>query len=723
MTPLEALKHYFGYGEFRPGQATIIEAALDNRDVLAILPTGGGKSLCFQLPALLSPGLTLVVSPLIALMKDQVDQLQVMGIPALFVNSSLTARENNAALQQVRSGAVKLLYVAPERLLNGTFDEFLQDLKLSRLVVDEAHCVSEWGHDFRPHYRQLRLVRQHFPHLPVMALTATATDRVQQDIQTQLELRDPVVHIASFNRPNLFYEVLDKGGQAQALRTLLGLMRRHGGSTIIYCATRKGVEKLVAQLAEAGISALPYHAGLPGSLREENQTRFIRDDVAVMVATIAFGMGVNKPDVRLVVHYDLPKTIEGYYQESGRAGRDGDPAHCALLFGVADIEQAKWFIRQKVDPETGEPLVAEQRIAMQQLQQMTGYAESGWCRRTLLLGYFGESFAGSCGQCDNCRDPKPVVDWTVDAQKLLSAVKRTGERFGLRYVIEVLRGKLTDKMQQYGHERLSVFGIGQDKSVREWRQLGRVLVQRGWVTASEDGFGIVTLNESSWQILRGQLRVDVPVLQAKRERELVPKANLTGEETHPGSVEEALFAQLRVLRKRLADQQSVPPYVIFSDASLREMCRMRPRSLGEFAKVTGVGSTKLERYGEVFVAGIREFEAEAVSGRAVADAKTRRSRGGTYQQTWELFHQGLGVEGISERRGIRVETVWEHLAQAARRGHGVDLNRLLDPGRQQVIAEALQQVGGEKLKPVFEALGGNYSYGEIRLVRAVRFGR
>ncbi|GAB4215977.1 MAG: DNA helicase RecQ [Synechococcales cyanobacterium] len=607
MTPTEALKHYFGYGSFRPGQASIIQAALDHRDVLAILPTGGGKSLCFQLPALLSSGLTLVVSPLIALMKDQVDQLQNMGIPALFVNSSLSAQENHAALKRLRSGEVKLLYVAPERLLNGTLDGFLQSVNLSRLVVDEAHCVSEWGHDFRPHYRQLRLVRQQFPHLPVMALTATATDRVQQDIHTQLELRDPVVHIASFNRPNLFYEVLEKGGQAQALRTLLGLMRRHRGSTIIYCATRKGVEKRVEQLVGVGIPALPYHAGLPASQREENQTRFIRDDVAVMVATIAFGMGVNKPDVRLVVHYDLPKTIEGYYQESGRAGRDGDPAHCALLFSAADIVQAQWFIRQKTDPETGEPLVAEQRIAMQQLQQMTGYAESGLCRRTLLLGYFGESFAGGCGQCDNCRDPKPVLDWTVDAQKLLSAVKRTGERFGLRYVIEVLRGKLNEKMQQYGHEQLSVFGIGQDKSVREWQQLGRVLVQRGWVDASDDGFGILTLNESSWQILRGQGRVEVPVLKGKGEREPVQKVNDRAEEASLGSVEEALFAQLRKLRKRLADEQSVPPYVIFSDASLRAMCRLRPRNVGEFARVPGVGSKKLERYGALFIAEIQDF--------------------------------------------------------------------------------------------------------------------
>ena len=411
----EALKHFFGYDTFRLEQQQIIEEVLQNRDLLIIMPTGGGKSLCFQLPALLKPGLTVVVSPLIALMQDQVDALQDNGIGATFLNSSLNWEEVRSREAAILNGKIKLLYVAPERLLGEKFLPFLNKVRshigISAFAIDEAHCVSEWGHDFRPEYRQMRQLRQRYPDIPILALTATATGRVRQDIIQQLTLREPGIHVASFNRPNLYYEVQPK--ERQSYNQLLKKVRSHQGSGIIYCLSRRKVDEIAFRLQEDGISALPYHAGLSDEVRATNQTRFIRDDVQVMVATIAFGMGINKPDVRFVIHYDLPRNLESYYQESGRAGRDGEPAHCTLLFGAGDVRTIDYLIDQKPDPK-------EQRVARQQLRQVLDYAEGTDCRRTIQLSYFGERFKGDCDNCDNCRTPKPVEDWTIEAQKFLS---------------------------------------------------------------------------------------------------------------------------------------------------------------------------------------------------------------------------------------------------------------------------------------------------------------
>lgn len=469
MLPLDALKQYFGYEGFRSGQAEIITASLNQHDVLAILPTGGGKSICFQLSALLKPGVTLVVSPLIALMLDQVVALQRNGIPATFLNSSLSTNEARARINSILAGEVKLLYIAPERLVNESFANLLENIHqtvgIASFVIDEAHCVSEWGHDFRPDYRQLKRLRNLFPTIPMMALTATATHRVRTDITEQLALKNPFTHIASFNRPNLYYEVIEKKRGKVSLSELTNYIKETEGSGIIYCMSRKKVEQVASDLNRNGIPTLPYHAGLSPEIRTDHQTRFIRDDVQVMVATVAFGMGINKPDVRFVIHYDLPQTIEGYYQESGRAGRDGEPARCTLFFSPGDIKQVDWFIKNKVHPETNEPLEDEQRIARQQLRQIAAYADSTLCRCTTLLGYFGEAFPGNCGQCDNCRFPKAKQDWTVEAQKFLSCVARTGERFGSRHIIDVLRGSTREKVTKNGHERLSTFGIGVDKSI------------------------------------------------------------------------------------------------------------------------------------------------------------------------------------------------------------------------------------------------------------------
>jgi ATP-dependent DNA helicase RecQ len=600
------LKRNFGFDSFRPGQEAVVRDALTNRDLLAVMPTGGGKSLCFQLPAVLRRGVMLVVSPLIALMQDQVRLLTQNGIAATFINSSLPGNEITSRLKSMQRGEYKLVYVAPERLLQGEFiNHVLPALHagegITAFVIDEAHCVSEWGHDFRPEYRQLAVLRERFLDVPVWAFTATATQRVRHDIAAQLALRDPALHVASFNRSNLFYAVRPKDG-----RTYDELLARarQGEAGIIYCLSRKRVDEIAANLRTDGVRALPYHAGLDADERRRNQDAFIRDDAQVIVATIAFGMGINKPDVRWVVHHDLPRTLESYYQESGRAGRDGDPAQCVLYFGAGDIRTAEFLIQQKVDPISGEPLADEQRIGRQQLRQVLNYAESTECRRAIQLRYFGEEFTPPCDGCDNCTNPRELQDWTVPAQQFLSCVARLAqrhERYGVAHIIDILRGSESQKLIDRGHQSLSVYGIGKERALEEWRHLARNLSHQGLVRESQDGYPVLVLNTESWQVLRGERQVQIAAM-AKRERKR-KKAD-SAAETH---AHDPLFDRLRALRKRLADAGSVPPYVIFHDATLREMSQRRVTSLDQFATIPGVGAMKLAKYGEEFVSEIRSF--------------------------------------------------------------------------------------------------------------------
>ena len=604
-TLLAELKQRFGFDSFRPGQEAIVRDILDGRDVLAIMPTGGGKSLCFQLPALLRSGVCIVVSPLIALMQDQVRQLQDNGIEATFINSSLDRQEIARRFAKLERGDLKLLYVAPERLLQAEFEgEVMPRLQathgISSLVVDEAHCVSEWGHDFRPEYRQLHRLRTRFANVPIAAFTATATERVRQDIVRQLALREPRIHVASFNRPNLYYAVRPKTKATYA--EMLGLARDKGGAGIVYCLSRKRVDELAERLQNDGVRALPYHAGLEADTRRENQEAFIRDDAQVMVATIAFGMGINKPDVRWVLHYDLPKTLEGYYQESGRAGRDGEPARCILYFGAGDIRTAELIISQKVDPVSFEPLVDEQRIARQQLRNVLNYAESSECRRAVQLRYFGEVIEGKCGACDNCLEPRSLIDRTTEARQFLSCIARLAqrrERYGVAYLIEILRGGETQRVITRDHGSLSVYGIGKDLGLNEWRDVARALLHQGLMTQSQDGYAVVSLNDASWQVLRGERTVQVgeSVKPARSRKGAKPVVAADGDD--------ALFQALRGLRKRLADEAGMPPYIIFNDASLRDMAQRQPTTLEEFAGIAGVGQAKLARYGEQFVELIR----------------------------------------------------------------------------------------------------------------------
>jgi ATP-dependent DNA helicase RecQ len=604
-----SLHRIFGFTTFRSGQEAVVRDALAGRDVLALMPTGGGKSLCFQLPALLQSGVSLVVSPLIALMQDQVRLLEDNGIAATFINSSLRSEEIQQRIAAMLRGSYKLVYMAPERLLMSTFltgplEQLAANPGINAFVIDEAHCVSEWGHDFRPEYRQLSLLRRRHPHVPVLAFTATATPRVRLDVIAQLGLREPAVHLSSFNRPNLFYDVRTKsaGTYAELLRLV-----QAGGAGIVYCLSRKRVDELCEQLRADGVAARPYHAGLEAADRRVNQEAFIRDDVQVIVATIAFGMGINKPDVRWVVHYDLPRTLEGYYQESGRAGRDGDPARCTLFFGAADIRTADFLIQQKVDPDSGEPLEEEQRIARQQLRQVLSYAESTECRRAIQLRYFDETYTPPCGACDNCCEPRELEDWTVEATQLLSCVARLAqrrERFGAAHVIEILRGSRAERVVSRNHDELSVHGIGRNHSLQEWRALVRTLLHQGLVAETQDGYPVLSLNAESWQVLKGQR----PVQVARAARAASPgrRERVSATDTALGSEDQALFDMLRMLRKQLADEHGLPPYVIFHDSTLREMAQRRPATPDEFGRIRGIGEAKISRYGQRFIEAIRQ---------------------------------------------------------------------------------------------------------------------
>ena len=710
-----ALKHHFGYDQFRPGQRPVIEAVLKNQDALVIMPTGGGKSLCYQLPALLKLGVMVVVSPLIALMQDQVDSLTDNGVAATCLNSSLdynTIRQREAELL---AGHIKLLYVSPERLMSagffGLLERLIQTVGVSGFAIDEAHCVSEWGHDFRPEYRQLSVLREKFSQIEVMGLTATATERVRQDIVQQLRLRDPLIQVSSFNRPNLFYEVRPKGRDGYG--DLLRQVKQTQGSGIIYCLSRKRVDELAQRLTADGESILPYHAGLADDTRRDNQTRFIRDDVRLMVATVAFGMGINKPDVRFVIHYDIPRNIEGYYQESGRAGRDGEAAHCTLYLAYGDVATADYLIGQKPDAD-------EQRIARQQLRQMVDYAETTVCRRRVQLSYFGELLEGLCHHCDNCTNPPPVEDWTLEAQKFLSCVARCQERFGMAHIIDVLRGSKKQKVMDLRHDQLSTHGIGKDRSVDEWRLLGRSLLHQRLVDETTDGYPVLKLNAASWQVLRKQIAVAVAV---PKDFAPGPAAASTLDDTPEVA---QLLTVLKALRKTLADQQSVPPYVVFPESALRQMAQTRPQTMEAFSQVSGVGSRKLAQYGEVFTDAIRQFCADyglesdpGAAGRRDRPLRERRqTTGDTHRHTLELHRQGLSMAEIADQRGLKSSTIANHLEQLIRQGEAVEVDNLVAVDRQHTIVAVLTKLENASLTDIRDRLDPTYSYEEIRLVRA-----
>lgn len=589
------LKSVFGYDEFRPLQREIIEASLAGRDTFALLPTGGGKSLCFQLPALLREGLTLVVSPLIALMKDQVGQLEACGVPATFLNSSLGAKEAKARLADLHRGRYRLLYAAPERLMLDHWKENLTAWNVTSVAIDEAHCISEWGHDFRPEYRRIASLRSLLPEIPVMALTATATERVRKDIIHHLKLRDPAVFVASFNRPNLSYRVVAKDQGAKQIADFI--RRRPMDSGIVYCATRASADRLAEGLGKHGFPAVPYHAGLTNAERSENQELFIRDEARIVCATIAFGMGINKPNVRWVIHHDLPKNIEGYYQETGRAGRDGLPADCLLLFSAGDAAKQTHFIDQMGSEH-------EQRIAREQLRLMLNFAECPNCRRVELLRYFAEDYtAPNCGACDNCLEPRESYNATLPAQKMLSCVYRVRQagRFGvgMNHIIEILTGSASEKIRRWGHDKLSTHGIGAELPRREWAAVGRELLREGLLMQESGEFPVVALTEAGLEALKSR-RVIMLTKPMAVKKAKAPRA---------GEIEcdEALFDRLRKLRKRLADGRGVPAYVVCGDNSLRQMAREYPVDADSLRGVAGIGEKKAREFGGFFASEVAAY--------------------------------------------------------------------------------------------------------------------
>ena len=712
---LAPLKQYFGFSSFRPLQAEIIADALAGRDVLAVLPTGGGKSLCFQLPALIRPGLTVVVSPLIALMKDQVDALQAAGVAATFLNSSLNAGESRPRLRGLHQGEYRLLYVAPERLLLSGFLDDLKKWNVTLFAIDEAHCISEWGHDFRPEYRQISTLRQRFPGVPVMALTATATGRVREDIVRQLHLENGSTYVASFNRPNLTYRVVGKSGAYDQMVDYLRARPRESG--IVYVMARKTAEDLARKLSADGIKALPYHAGIEGPERSRNQEAFLRDEVRVVCATIAFGMGINKPNVRFVIHYDLPKNIEGYYQETGRAGRDGLPGECLLMFSPGDRVKQMRFIDEKPDPK-------ERENARAQLEQMIHYAEVASCRREFLLGYFGEKTSGeNCGGCDNCMSPRATWDGTVATQKFLSCVYRIHEKsgfgVGITHVVEVLCGADTDKIRKFGHETLSTYNIGGEHTRAEWGAIGRELVRLGLLFQNPEKFHTVEITAAGRTALKTRAAITLTRPVAAPE----PDKHRIGEI----GCDEALFEKLRALRKQLADDRAVPSYIIFSDVALRQMARFYPQTPGEFSRISGVGDKKLHEFGEAFLGEIAAHlqtnprQIFADDSFAEPAAPVQRRSGGlndTARDTLQLFRAGKSILDIARIRGLKAGTIASHIEEAILAGEKVDVAGLISDTARREITAAFTEHGFVSLGRVVEALHGKYDYGQCRLVRA-----
>ena len=603
-SPQEILHTTFGYPAFRGDQEAIVDHVIGGGDALVLMPTGGGKSLCFQIPALARDGTAIVVSPLIALMQDQVEALLQLGVKAAFLNSTLDARSASQLEQRLLNGELDLLYVAPERLLTSRFIDLLGRTTISLFAIDEAHCVSQWGHDFRPEYRQLSMLHERFPDIPRIALTATADAPTRKEIVERLALESARQFVASFDRPNIRYRVVQKH---EPRKQLLEFLTDHEGDAgIIYCLSRKKVEETAGFLITEGVKALPYHAGLDTSVRATNQQRFLKEDGVVMVATIAFGMGIDKPDVRFVAHMDLPKSMEGYYQETGRAGRDGQAANAWLTYGMADVV----MLRQMVDG--GEASEERKRVERQKLDALLGFCESTRCRRQTLLQYFGEAMPKPCGNCDNCLEPPATWDGTTAAQKAMSAVYRTGQRFGVVHLIDVLLGKNTERVQQFGHDQLSTFGIGSDLTEVAWRGVFRQLTASGLLAVDVEGFGGLKLTAESRDVLKGGKTVTFRVEEIKKATRKTKKTafgetreSASGGRAVRGNVrpeDERLWEALREERLKFSREQNVPPYVIFHDATLMEMLKRRPKDLAEFATISGVGANKLERYGKAFLA-------------------------------------------------------------------------------------------------------------------------
>lgn len=695
---LQILQTTFGYDEFRFHQKNIIEQVIAGKDAVVLMPTGGGKSLCYQIPAMVREGVGIIVSPLIALMQDQVDALQQLGVKSAFLNSSLDQFESNEVENRLLNGEIDMLYVAPERLMTERFLNLLERSPIALFAVDEAHCVSQWGHDFRPEYIKLSVLHERFPTIPRIALTATADDATRQEIINRLALQNAECFVSGFDRPNICYRVAENTGASARDSLYRFIQNEHEGEAgIVYCLSRKKVEQTAEFLSDKGFDALPYHAGLSQKVRQKNQQRFLSEEGVIIVATIAFGMGIDKPDVRFVAHLNLPKSIEAYYQETGRAGRDGQPSDAWMMYGLQDVIMLKQMM------ETSDADETHKRVERHKLDSMLGFAEINTCRRQSLLKYFGDHLEEPCGNCDTCLTPVETWDATVAAQKALSCVHRTGQRFGVTYLTDVLLGKENDRIISNAHNQLSVFGIGEELNAKQWRNLFRQLIARNLLNVDIQGHGSLLLTENCRVVLKGQesLHLRKQTLQSKAKKRKAQNKQVSNND---------LWEQLRATRKRLSEELGVPPFVIFHDATLIDMIDRMPQNHDQFAKISGVGASKLENYADEFLAVLRDFESNEVS------AKTD-----TLDETLTLFKSGMDIDAIAKQRQLTQSTVVNHLAKLIQQGD-VALNDVVSLPQQEitVIQDAILELGDEakKLKPVFEYLDGQYDYETLRCVKA-----
>ncbi|MDH5425544.1 MAG: DNA helicase RecQ [Gammaproteobacteria bacterium] len=694
-----ALSKIFGYHEFRHHQADIIQDVLNNNDAMVLMPTGGGKSLCYQIPAILRPGVGIVVSPLIALMQDQVDALTQLGVSAGYLNSNQSAEAQNAIEQQLLNNELDLLYITPERLMSNRMLSLIAQSQIALFAIDEAHCVSQWGHDFRKEYQQLNILHQRFPDIPRIALTATADSRTRQEIIEQLDLHNARTYINSFDRPNIHYQISDQSSKTDLLKFIKNSHQNDAG--IIYCLSRKKVEETAAWLVEQGFNALPYHAGLTPQLRETNQKRFLREEGLIIVATIAFGMGIDKPDVRFVAHLNLPKSIEAYYQETGRAGRDGLPADAWMAYGLKDMMMLKQMI-QESDNEM------QQRISHSKLDSLMALCETTSCRRFHLLDYFGEVTDKACGNCDTCLSPPETWDATEAARKALSCVYRSGQRFGIGYLTDILLGKSNDRISQNKHDTLTTYGIGTDISANEWKGIYRQLIAMGYININFEQFGALVLTDKARPLLRGEIELKLrkPTKKSSNKSETKQKSALR-------DIDQELFEALRACRYSLSQAESVPPYVIFHDKTLIEMTKMRPLMLSELGKIAGVGEKKLDKFGQQFLDIILQHDIHPWFKNDLSE---------TINSTLGLYLKQQNAQSVAETRELSLSTIYTHLSAAIKQQVIAleDINEITASDIKDIenAIELCAEGGQEGTKPIFEFLNGEIEYGIIHCVRS-----